>query len=65
MKAKEIRDLSIHEAQVQLRDFQHKLFNIQLRRHVKAIAKPSVVQLLKRTIARLKTILQEKTSRSV
>lgn len=63
MKAKDIRDLSMHEAQLQLRNFQNELLNIQLRRQIKALAKPSRVQFLKRTIARFKTILQEQSSR--
>lgn len=65
MKAKEIRELSMHEAHVQLRGFQDELLNIQLRKQIKSIEKPSRVQALKRTIARFKTILQEKTSSHV
>jgi ribosomal protein L29 len=63
MKAKEIRELSINEAQVQLRGFQDELLHIQLRRQIKSLEKPSRVNFLKRTIARFKTVLQENTSR--
>jgi large subunit ribosomal protein L29 len=62
MKAKEIRELSINETQVQLRVFKEELMNIQLRRQVRSIEKPSRLKFLKRTIARFKTILKEKES---
>lgn len=62
MKAKEIRELSINEAQVQLSSLKEELMNMQLRRQVKAIEKPSRLKFLKRTIARFNTILQEKES---
>ncbi|MEL6676257.1 MAG: 50S ribosomal protein L29 [Bacteroidota bacterium] len=60
MKAKEIRDLTTAEIQARIKDVSDTLLRLRLNHAVSAIESPSEIQDARKTIARLKTILQER-----
>ena len=60
MKAKEIRDLTTQEIIARIKDESEKLLRLRLNHAVSSIESPSDIRESKKTIARLKTILQER-----
>lgn len=62
MKAKEIRDLSSSEIEKRLRDTRQELLMLRLRRQTGQVEKTNELRDLRRTIARMETILTEKTN---
>ena len=61
MKPKEIRELSPEEISKKLREGREALLNLRLRKQASQIEKSSELRRLRREIARLETILKEKT----
>ena len=62
MKTKEIRDLSVQEIEASIREAQTELFQmVNQKRMNNELAKPHQVPQLRKKIARLKTVLVEKT----
>jgi len=60
MKAKEIRDLTSEEIVARIKDDEDKLMRLRLNHAVSSIERPSEIQQLRRTVARLKTIMRER-----
>ncbi|NIP44484.1 MAG: 50S ribosomal protein L29 [candidate division Zixibacteria bacterium] len=59
MKAELIRDLAKEEVEQRLADSQEELFNLKLKMQVQKLDNPLRLRVLRRDIARLKTILHE------
>lgn len=59
MKASEIRDLSISELQVKLKDLKAELFNLRFQQATNQLDNPMRIVDVKKTIARIKTIIRE------
>ncbi|NLB65442.1 MAG: 50S ribosomal protein L29 [Lentisphaerae bacterium] len=62
MKAQEIRDMSAEEQVHQLAETQKELFNLRMQQAAGQLEKPDRIRLLRRDIARLKTILNTATA---
>lgn len=62
MKAKEIRELSNEELEAKIRETQSELLNLRLRKQTGQVEKPHKLKALRHMIARLKTIIKEKTT---
>ncbi len=60
MKAKEIRELTDAEAQAKLRDFRQEMFNLRLQQQTARLERPSRIREVRRAMARIETILQER-----
>lgn len=60
MKAKEIRDLTTPEIEARLEAEKESLLRLRLNHAVSAIESPSEIKRLRRTIARLYTILGQR-----
>ncbi|MBI2876756.1 MAG: 50S ribosomal protein L29 [Candidatus Tectomicrobia bacterium] len=60
MKATELRDLSVEELQGKVRDFQQELFSLKYQLATGQIENPMRIRLVRRDIARARTILKEK-----
>jgi len=59
VKSELIRDLAKEEIEQRLQDAQEDLFNLKLRKRVQKLDNPLRLRMVKRDIARLKTILHE------
>ncbi len=62
MKANEIRELTLDEITARIKEDEENLMRLRLNHAVSSIERPSEIQRLRRTIARLKTILRERES---
>ncbi|GAB4404719.1 MAG: 50S ribosomal protein L29 [Bacteroidia bacterium] len=62
MKSNEIRELSTAEIQARIKDERDALLRLRLNHAVSAIETPSDIRYARKTIARLKTILRERTT---
>ena len=62
MNAQEVRNLSDQEIEKQLRDSRGELMNLRLRKQSGQVETPSQLRALRRDIARLETILRERTA---
>ncbi len=60
MKASQVREMSIPELEKKLRETTEELQNLCVRKQVGKVEKPSEIKKLRRTVARIKTILNEK-----
>jgi large subunit ribosomal protein L29 len=60
MKAQEIRELSADDLRGQARDLQDQIFRLRVQSAMGQTDSPTKVRVLKRDLARLKTILREK-----
>lgn len=60
MKAKEIRELSLQELEQKLRDIGQELVNLRLRKQAGQVENSSLLNSLRKDIARLRTIRAEK-----
>jgi large subunit ribosomal protein L29 len=61
MKTKEVRDLTEDELCAKERDFRQEIFNLRRQQQAGAIEKPSRLKDLRRSIARVETVLRERT----
>lgn len=61
MKTKEIRELSIPELQTRKRELRQEAFHLRLQQQSGQLEKPSQIRLIRREVARLETVLSEKT----
>lgn len=59
MKAKELRGLSVNELNVKLDDLKNELFNLRFQLATGQLDNNSRMKLVRRDIARIKTILRE------
>ena len=59
MKAKEVRDLSAEEQAQKLAEAEQELFNLRIQQAAGQLEKPDRVRLLRREIARIKTVMNQ------
>ena len=64
MKVKEIRELSTEEINAKIAELKEELFNLKFQAALGNLEKPARMNEIKRTIARMKTILTEKANAS-
>ncbi|MCA1962155.1 MAG: 50S ribosomal protein L29 [Desulfomonile sp.] len=60
MKARELRQMSVDELRVKEREFRDEEFKLRFKHATGQLDKTSRLQQLRRTIARVKTIIREK-----
>ena len=61
MKASEVRDLTVHELENKLVDLKKELFALRFQHTVNQLDNPARLKAVKKDIARIRTILTEKT----
>ena len=61
MKAEEIRELGVDELRAREKDLDDQLFRLRIQKSMGQLEAPLKVRLLRRDLARIKTILREKT----
>ena len=61
MKIKDIRELSVHELGARKRELSEQIFHLRLQQQSGQLEKPSQLRTLRREIARLETVLTQKT----
>ena len=59
LRSNEIRDMAIEEIEQRMHDLEEELFNLKFRRAVRQIENPLRIRMLRRELARIKTILNE------
>ena len=59
MKIKEIREMSIAELEAQILDLKKELFNLRFQHATNQLDNPMRIGEVKKTIARIKTVLRE------
>lgn len=64
IKANEIRTMSVEEINKKIADLKEELFNLKFQAALGNIEKPARMNEIKRTIARMKTVLTEKASKA-
>ena len=64
IKTNEIRTMSVEEINKKIVDLKEELFNLKFQAALGNIEKPARMNEIKRTIARMKTILTEKANAS-
>lgn len=60
MKARDLRELSPEELGQQYEETRQELFNLQMQKSTGQLENPARVRLLRRDVARLKTVLRER-----
>ena len=60
MRADKLRDMTINELELQLRDLKEELFNLRFQNATAQLDNPLRIREVRRTIARVKTIMREK-----
>ena len=61
MKIKEIRELSVRELGARKRELSEEIFHLRIQQQSGQLEKPSQLRTLRREIARLETVLTQKT----
>ena len=61
MKAAEIRDMGVDELRAQEKDLDDQLFRLRIQKSMGQLEAPLKVRTMRRDLARIKTILREKT----
>ena len=62
MKAKEIREMSSEELENKLKELKNELFNLRFQHAINQLDNPHRIVEVKRDIARVMTILQQKNA---
>jgi large subunit ribosomal protein L29 len=65
MKANEIRELSLAEIRTRLAELEEERFRLRFRGATEALSNPLRLRSIRRDIARLQTVLNEKSSATV
>jgi len=60
MKAEEIREWSVVEIEARLRELEEERFRLRFRSATMELENPKLLQVIRRDVARLKTILRER-----
>jgi large subunit ribosomal protein L29 len=60
MKIKELRELSVDELNVRRRELRQEMLNLRVQQQSGQLENPSRLQLLRREVARIETILTER-----
>ena len=63
MKIKELRELSNDELIARRRELRKDAFNLRLQQQTGALEKPSVLRINRREVARIETILTERSKK--
>lgn len=63
MTVKEVRDLEINQLESQVKELKHELFNLKLQKTLGQLQNTAQIKKVRRDIARMKTILTEKTGK--
>ena len=58
--AKKLRDMTLEELQQQGLDWRSELVNLRIRKSASQIEQPSRIRVLRRSIARVETVLRER-----
>ena len=61
MRASQVRDLSENELETRLRELEEELFGLQLKRATSQLENPMKMRVVRRDIARLKTLQRERS----
>ena len=61
MTANEIRELSLEELETKVNELKQELFNLKFQKTLGQLQNTAKIKDVKRTIARLKTVVTEKT----
>lgn len=61
MTIKEIRELSLEELETKVNELKQELFNLKFQKTLGQLQNTAKIKDIKRTIARLKTVVTEKT----
>ena len=61
MTANEIRELSLEELDAKVKELKQELFNLKFQKTLGQLQNTAKIRDVKRTIARLKTVVTEKT----
>ena len=61
MTINEIRELSLEELEVKVNELKQELFNLKVQKTLGQLQNTAKIRDVKRTIARLKTVVTEKT----
>lgn len=64
MKANELRELTTVELEGKLGDLKEELFNLRFQHATGQLENPMRIKEVKKTYARIKTIMQERTAKS-
>jgi len=59
MKASEIRELSLEEKQLKVKDLKEEIFNLRFQHETGQLENPQKIKQIKRDIARVYTVLKE------
>jgi len=65
MKAVELRELSTEEVKEKLSELEEELFNLRFQAKMGQLSNPLRMRIVKRDIARVKTVLNEQAKQSV
>ena len=60
MKVKEIRELTTEQIEAKIEEFKEEIFNLRLKQATGNLEKPSRINELRKSVARMKTILAER-----
>ncbi|MGP1494057.1 MAG: 50S ribosomal protein L29 [Streptobacillus sp.] len=63
MTVKEVRDLDLNQLESQIKELKHELFNLKLQKTLGQLQNTAKIKEVRRDIARMKTILTEKTGK--
>ena len=63
MTINEIRELSVEELEVKVNELKQELFNLKFQKTLGQLQNTAKIRDVKRTIARLKTVVTEKTGK--
>lgn len=59
MKASEVREMTTEELESKLKDLKAELFNLRFQHSINQLENPMRIQVVKKDIARVKTVLRE------
>jgi large subunit ribosomal protein L29 len=60
MKVKEIRELTTEQIETKIKDAKDEIFNLRMKQATGNLEKPSKIKELRKEVARMKTILNER-----
>ena len=63
--AKKLRDMTLEELQQQGVDWRSELVNLRIRKSASQIEQPSRIRVLRRSIARVETVLRERARKEI
>ena len=59
MKASELRESSVEELEIKLKDLKEELFNLRFQLAINELENPTRIKAVKKDIARVSTVLRE------